>query len=160
MPWYLLWQVSINFNLFLRTLNVPVLKLPMLCVFNKRPKDTTKKYGWLYLHCTYYYLRCWKNLALCSSDPSLSCTARSWMTERVWDRREGVGTRLLWPYTIPPCFAIKSCSLWWKLLKSYSKKKKTFCYPLHLFNMKQQYANFKTKLRISKHFCSILGVAI
>ena len=45
----------------------------------------------------------------------------------------------------------ESCS------KVAPKKKKTFCYPLHLFNMKQQYANFKTKLRISKHFCSILG---
>ena len=144
-PWTLLWQLSINFNLFLRTLNVPVLKIPTLCV-NKRPKDTTKEYGWLHLHCTYNYLRCWKNLASSISDASLS------LPEAVWPREseigeKGVGTRLLWPFTIPPCFELKSCS----------RKTKTFGYPLHLFDLKQNYANRKTKLRISKHFCSILG---
>ena len=115
-------------------------------MFNKRPKDTTKKYCWLYLHCTYNYLRCWKGLASCSSDPSLSLPDSVWPREsEIGEKR--VGTRLLWSFTIPPCFALKTCS----------KKTKTLCYPLLLFGLKQNYANRKTKLRISEHFCSILG---
>ena len=80
-------------------------------MFNKRPKDTTKKYFWLYLHNALIIIFDVEKASLHAVlAPVFHC-------QKLFDEREseiggkGVGTRLLWPFTIPPCLALKSCFL-------------------------------------------------
>ena len=113
-----------------------------MCSVNVRPKDTTKKYCWLYLHCTYNYLRCWKGLASCSSDPCLSLPEAVWR-KRVWDRRKGGREETSLAFHNPTVLCAQKLLFVTKASQKLLQKTITFYYPLHLLDLKQKYAIVK-----------------